>query len=108
MPELLDYGQETADGTEQTLYETTDSDEFFVIVNLSTMQALDGVTLRAYRRVLSAAEAFVKYFEQAFADAQDDDLYICPPISAPFGVKFTIEQTAGTYRTFKWDAHSLI
>jgi len=96
----------TADGTEQTVYQNDSPSKLFepkkAQIDLSNMQAGDVVIVREYYRVKSGGSYLLKD-SRTFSNVQtykviDIDLAPCR-----FGVKITIEQTAGTNRSFDWE-----
>lgn len=89
--------------TEHTLLDTATAGDYQLKVNLSNLAAGDIVELRMYDKVLSG-DAYGVVFSAVYTDAQGTDGEICvsPPLMMPNGGKFTLKQTAGTGRSFKW------
>lgn len=70
-------------------------------VNLAPMQAADQVKIRYYVK-LSPAGDYVKYDEATYTDAQTSPGIYLTPKESRYGVKITIEQTAGPSRGFEY------
>ena len=90
-----------ADGTEQTVFSSTETGEFSGYVDLSNMVTDDEVTLRCYIRIKSGGE-YRKWDEEDYVDAQAKPALHFTPLQSSYGYKVTLEQTAGTYREFDW------
>jgi hypothetical protein len=98
-------GNLTADGTEQVLASSTSLSQggvFALLVDGTNMAGSDLVTLRAYSNANTANDRLA-YVAQ-FTGAQLEALKISPPIPVEIGgrLKVTLQQSAGTYRTFQW------
>jgi hypothetical protein len=76
-------------------------------VDLSNMASGDSIVLRIYQKILTGDTPMVAYF-QPFNDAQPVDGLIA--VSVPIAnelqeldcLRFTLTQTAGTPKSFKW------
>jgi len=101
--EAVVEGSLLMDGLEQTLVEKTDDKAGLVegMINLTPMAAGDTVVVREYMQVLSAG-AYAKYAEETYADAQAISLLQLLTRISTHDIKVTIQQTAGTYRTFEY------
>jgi hypothetical protein len=91
----------TADGTEQTVVEATGTLEFQLdgYIDLSNMASGDTVVVREYMKIASAG-SYVKYAEETYSGAQSIPLLHILTKPARYALKVTLQQTAGTYRTF--------
>ena len=109
MPNILGSGTNTPPDTlELTLFEDTVSRYYGAEIDLDEMLAGDTTTIRVYTKVL-AADAYKKFFEQVFTDAdggQATPVFMIPFKSGPTGYKLTIQQTVGTLRSYKWRVDS--
>jgi len=98
-------GSITADGTEQTviLDEVTGNPPRFLdgFIDLSNMAAGDTVVIRQYISIVTPPD-YKKYAEETYTDAQTLPLLYITTKTARYGIKITLQQTAGTYRTFKY------
>jgi len=91
------------DGTEQTIKEIlTTINKLHCFVNLTPMLAGDTVVVRQYIKIASAG-AFAKYAEETYSGAQTLPLLYVITKPANYGIRITIQQTAGTNRTFEWE-----
>lgn len=91
------------DGTEQTVKEIlTTINKLHCFVDLTPMAAGDIVVVRQYIKIASAG-AFAKYAEETYNDAQTLPLLYVITKPANYGIRITIQQTAGTNRTFDWE-----
>ena len=101
-------GTHTPSGYTETILKGINSEGVYSFhVDLSNMQSGDTVELRIYQAILSTGTAQCAYF-QSFSGAQESNNLIA--VSVPIAneltisnaLKFTIKQTAGTYRAFYW------
>jgi hypothetical protein len=96
-------GTITADGTEQTLTEQTGTLEFQLdgYVDLTNMASGDVVVIREYMKIKSTGD-YVKYAEETYSDAQSIPLLHILTKPSRYGLKITLQQTAGTYKSFDY------
>jgi len=86
------------DGTEQTLFESTELGEYSGYIFLDQMQTGDEIAIRVY--IKDVEDGVYKLREVVvFTDAQDAPAVEIRPIIGKVGIKVTAQQTAGTYRT---------
>lgn len=101
-------GSLAMDGNEQNLYINDAPAALFtpltLKVDLTSMASNDIVVLREYYRLKSGG-SYIKEDEVSFSDAQTIPLKIVWLRSNLYGVKMTIQQTAGTNRTFDWETY---
>jgi hypothetical protein len=90
-------------GAEQMLVEKTDDKAGLLegMINLTPMAAGDTVVVREYMQVLSTG-TYAKYAEETYTDAQTIPLLQIMTRISTHDIKVTIQQTAGTYRTFEY------
>ena len=98
-------GSVTMDGTEVTvvLDEITGNPTRHLEgwIDLSPMQNGDSVTIRLYVKTTSTGN-YVKYAEETYTDTQSLPALHLVTLPARYGIKITMQQTAGTYRTFNY------
>lgn len=96
-------GSTAGSTTEATLKEyATDAERFAdCLVDTVNMASGDTYVLRCYIKVESGG-SYLKFSESSLSGAQDLPPFYFALMSAKFGVKWTIQKTAGTDRTFKW------
>jgi len=90
-------------GVEQTLVEKTDDKSGLIegMINLTPMAAGDTVVIREYMKTISTG-AYAKYAEETYTGAQTLPLQQVLTRLSTHSIKVTIQQTAGTYRTFEY------
>jgi hypothetical protein len=98
-------GSITMDGSEQTvvLDEIAGNPQRFLegYVDLSPMASGDTIVVRQYMKI-SATGDYVKYAEETYSNAQTIPLLYVTTKPGRYGIKITVQQTAGTYRTFTY------
>lgn len=97
-------GTQTATlATEHTLLDTPDAGAYQLKVNLENLANGETVELKIYDKVL-AADAYVAIWTFAYIHARGtaSPIIASPPLMMPYGGKFTLKQTGGTGRAFKW------
>lgn len=96
----------TADGTEQNMYISDAPSGLFkplkIHVDLTNMAASDTVTLKVYYRIKSAG-SYILQSSTTYNNAQTIPLITIDLDPNLFGVKVTLQQTAGTNRTYDWE-----
>jgi len=98
--EPIAKGTITADGTEQTLLEYTEQASVISgYVDLSEMTLGDTVIIRQYMKTEKDGE-YKKYAEETYIGKQDIPLVYITPKVIDVAVKITLQQTAGTFKTF--------
>ena len=86
------------DGTEQTLFESTELGEYSGYVFLDQMQSGDEIVLKVY--IKDVEDGNYKLRESVtFTGVQDTPAIEIRPIIGKVGIKVTAQQTSGTYRT---------
>lgn len=103
---VVDSGTQTAVlDTEHTLFETTTNGAYSSSINLGNMASGDITIIRLHKKVLTGStQDLIRPW--TFTGAQTDKVFYIPHISAPFGVKITIEQTDGTGRDYPWSVET--
>lgn len=99
-------GSLVADGSEQSIHDTTDPGTFTPVIDLAPMQLGDTVRVRVYSRARTGGAKRIM-FEQTLSNAQTEPILISAPIGAAHGFELTLEQTAGTFRTFPYSIEQI-
>jgi len=96
-------GSLTMDGTEQTLILSELGVQHHIegMVDLTPMAAGDTVVIRQYMSIVTPV-SYVKYAEETYSDAQTIPLLYITTKTATYGLRVTIQQTAGVYKTFNY------
>lgn len=94
--------------TEFVLADLTAALTYVGTVDLSNMQTGDTVALNIYAKVLTGGTAKSVY-NQVFQGVQPvgSIIAVSLPVPSPFEWKFTLTQTAGTARSYDYNALSL-
>lgn len=79
---------------------------YVLAVDLGAMLNIDEVTLRCYVVVLSAGTEREVY-RSTYLHAQALPIVYSIPVVADVRIRFTLQQQAGTARTFPWKVYSL-
>ncbi|MEM2249936.1 MAG: hypothetical protein QXO00_02385 [Candidatus Bathyarchaeia archaeon] len=101
LKQLLKEGVLTADGTEQTLIEASGLLSLEGYVDLSAMTTGDTVTLTRYVKIQQDGE-YKRHATETYTGPQADPLVRFPFIAGYYGIKVTLKQTSGTYKTFPY------
>ena len=88
----------TMDGTEQTLFESTELGEYSGYIFLDQMESGDEIVIRVYIKDVEDGN-YKKREEVPFSGVQDCPAIEVRPIIGKVGIKVTAQQTAGTYKT---------
>ena len=88
----------TMDGTEQTLFESTELGEYSGYVFLDQMESDTVIVLRVYIKDVEDGN-YKKREEVTFSGVQDNPAIEIRPIIGKVGIKVTAQQTAGSYIT---------
>ena len=106
MPTLNVEGATLADGTEQTLATITANKYLQFAINTTPMQAGDTLKVRWYMKIKSDG-TLARFQLETYSDDQTVEPLSPVKSSGPFWVateaRLTIEQTAGTNRTYQWE-----
>lgn len=99
-------GTVTTDGTEQNVYINDAPAGVFspqkVMIDFTNQTAAETIVVRTYYRIKSGGN-YIKKDEVTFAGAQDPDLINVELEPNRFGVKVTMERTAGGIKTYDWE-----
>jgi hypothetical protein len=112
MPIIQASGTQAASiGVEQTLADLTSPFAIYqLIVNVNAMQAGDVTDLRIYTKVLSGdmignCSALFQQISGA-PTGYGDQVYLSLPVVSDQEIKFTLQQIAGSPRSYPWKAVS--
>jgi hypothetical protein len=91
------------DGTEQTLFESTELGEYSGWIFLDQLQSGDTVVIRVYVKDVEDG-VYKKWLEDSYSGVLSCPALHLEPTIGKVGLKVTIQQTAGTYRivTHMW------
>lgn len=97
----------SADGTEQTIKEITTVGTFALYINTDNMQNGDVIELRAKVKI-SSSGSYVTLFNASYAHDQGDPdksevLKVSVPVTHIHGLKYTLQQVAGTNRDYPYE-----
>jgi len=98
---VLKEGVLTADGTEQTLIEATGIMNMEGYVDLSAMVGGDRVVLNRYVKIESGG-AYTLHATAAYVGVQPQPLIRFPFIAGYYGIRVTLQQTAGINKRFPY------
>lgn len=102
MIEVASGTQVAVISTEHTLTTVTDVATYVLLVDMSNMAASDVVAFRGKTDVFGSTTARTTVYA-TFTNAQTDpDNYASIPLPVAHSGSFTLKQTAGTGRSFKW------
>ena len=102
--EEYSVGTLTADGTEQTVVETSALVPFTIegYIDLANMDAGDTVIIREYIKLKSGG-TYRLYESATYTDTQTKPALHVVKLPAKYGIKVTLEQTAGVNRDYDYN-----
>ena len=103
---INDGSQAAAISTEHTLDTITTSGSFVIGIDANAMALGDELVIRVKLKVRAAGTTQLAY-EATYAHTQGTPVILSIPIASTNEVVFTLEQTAGTGRSFPWEIWSL-
>ncbi len=92
--------------TEHTLRTETTSGTFVLGVDTNAMVLADILTLRVKLKIRSVGTTRTIY-TATYSHVQEENAKVTIPVASTNEVVFTLEQEAGTSRTFPWEIWSL-
>jgi len=97
------FGTLTATGSEQTIREITRLGKVQGYIDFTNMASGDTTTIRTYMKIKSGG-SYIKQGQRVLSDAQSPAnlMYIFEFPTPTYGFKITLEQSAGTNRTYDW------
>jgi len=101
--EILAEGTHTpsALGTEETVYETTEKGKYAGYISVKNLQSGDSVTINLYL-ILTSGGSYELYDTVSLSGAQTRTVVPLYEIPVSYGMKITINQTAGTIRSYDY------
>ena len=100
MTTLFSSGTQVATGAEDTLADITATGTFTIYINRTNMALGDSAILRVKTKVLSGDTADL--IDQATLNIQSSVVVRSLPYDSDQQLIFTLEQTAGTNRSYTW------
>lgn len=100
--EEVAVGTLTADGTEQTLLESNSMGTFEGWIDLSNMASGDTVVIKVNAKLKSGG-SYRQYDSASYSDAQTNPAVHITRLTTKYGIKITLQQTAGTNRTYDYN-----
>lgn len=94
-------GTVTANGTEQILFESSETGEFSGYVDLANMVGGDVTTLRMYFKIKSGG-TYRKFEDAEYTGAQSKPAIHISPMQSAYGYKFTLQQSVGEYKSYDY------
>jgi len=103
VPTVTNSGTTLADGTVQTLTDTTDNQYFTFKIDTGLMSTADAdvMTLIIYDVVLSAGTARI-YKSETYTGTQTEPIKFLAPLWITEKIKVTMQQTAGVNKNYAW------
>ncbi len=97
----LKEGVLVADGTEQVLVEAVGLLNLEGYVDLSAMAEGDTVVLKRYVKIQEGGE-YKLHASETYTGVQAEPLIRFPFIAGYYGIKVTLQQTSGTFKSFPY------
>jgi hypothetical protein len=91
-----------ADGSEQVVLEYIGLGRVFGYIDLQNMVEGDEVVIRQYMR-LKPGGAFKRYAQASFSGVQTDPVVYIQPKEVDYGVRVTLQQIAGVFKSFDFN-----
>jgi len=111
MPNPIGENTLTADGTEQSVYAGVTNRVTQLTVNVDNMESGDTIVVKEKQKVLTGdSVALVKATTLSGANGTlpgSAVIFQTDPLSGPYGVTYTLQQTAGINRDYKWRVDEL-
>jgi hypothetical protein len=102
LPQPLGNGVFTADSSEYLVVELTGLNRLMGYINLKNMQAGDTIIIREYVKLLSSS-SYSEYDKTLYVGVQVEPVIYFKSKEVQFGVRVTLQQTAGSYRNIEYD-----
>lgn len=94
-------GNIMADGTEQTILEFEDVGKVMGYIDLSNMETGDTVVMKQYMKILNGD--YKRYAREIYTGLQEDPILYIKCKETELGIKVTLQQTAGVFRSFDYN-----
>lgn len=86
------------DGTEQVIFESTELGEYSGYIFLEKLEAGDTVVIRIYVKDVND-DTYKRWLQDSYSNVLSCPALRLEPMIGKVGVKITLQQTAGAYRT---------
>jgi hypothetical protein len=93
-------GTLVADGSEQVVMEISEAARVSGYISLANMEVGDTVVIRQYVKLLNGE--YRRYAAEAYTGVQENPIVYITPKELASAIKLTLQQTSGTYKTFKY------
>jgi hypothetical protein len=100
MFESFAKGTLVADGSEQVVMEISEAARVSGYISLANMEAGDTVIIMQYVRLLNGE--YKRYASETYTGVQENPIVYITPKELASGMKVTLQQTSGTYKTFDY------
>ena len=111
MPNPIDEGTKTTDGTKQALYTSSTNRVTQLFVNMDNSTSGETIVIHEEIKVLTGdSVAAVRKTTLPGADGGLPGgalIFQTDPLASPYGVTYSIEKTGGTNRDYKWGVREL-
>jgi hypothetical protein len=91
-----------SDATEQDMFVITGEGWFEFNVNMTNVQTNDSPIFRVYKKLNSGGAWLRMYPEDFGALSKSGEMWMMPLTSSKYGLKLTIQQQAGTPRSYHY------
>ena len=98
----LAHGTLIADGTEQTLIEYLGVGRISGFLDMQNMESSDTIIIRYYVKFSENGE-YKKYYEDSYSGAQSYPALYFAPRESYMGIKITLQQTSGAFKSFQYN-----
>ena len=89
-------------GSEQTVVEYIGMGRVMGYLDLTSMASGDTIVIRQYVR-LRRDGGYKRYAEETYSGAQPDPVVYVKPKESNYGIKITLQQTAGTFKLIEYN-----
>lgn len=95
-------GTLSATGVEDDIRDSVVEGKLHCFIDLTAMVASDSITVRQYMKIKTGG-TYIKYAEETYANVQALPMLYIVTKPSKWGIKVTLEQTAGTNRDYDWE-----
>jgi hypothetical protein len=99
----LKDGTIITDGTEQTVVEYTRVGRIMGSIDLSNMASGDTVVIREYMRLKPDGEFKIYDFDSYNGPQTEKPIIYIKPKESDYGIRITLQQTTGTFKSFDYN-----
>jgi len=105
--QVIAEGTITTDGTEQVVFEIVELINLEGYIDLSNMTEGDTIILKRYVKIKEGG-SYKLHAKETYSGVQEEPLIRFPEIAGRYGIKITIQQIAGTYKSFDYQFFKII